>query len=79
VGPIDTVGLGLIAVGLGALEYVLDKGQEDDWFNSPHHRDLRHHRRGGAGQLRSLGMAAGASGGGSAALPRPQTSPLPIS
>ena len=34
VGPVDTVGLGLIAVGLGALEYVLDKGQEDDWFNS---------------------------------------------
>src|SRR5205085_10231523 len=24
----------LIAVGLGALEYVLDKGQEDDWFHS---------------------------------------------
>src|SRR3989440_10372349 len=34
VGPIDGVGLGLIAVGLGALEYVLDKGQEDDWFAS---------------------------------------------
>jgi DHA2 family multidrug resistance protein len=34
VGPIDGVGLGLIAVGLGATEYVLDKGQEDDWFNS---------------------------------------------
>ena len=34
VGRIDGVGLGLIAVGLGALEYVLDKGQEDDWFNS---------------------------------------------
>jgi DHA2 family multidrug resistance protein len=32
---IDYVGLGLIAVGLGALELVLDKGQEDDWFNSP--------------------------------------------
>jgi len=31
---IDGVGLGLIAVGLGALEYVLDKGQEDDWFHS---------------------------------------------
>src|SRR5213075_2628373 len=30
VGPIDGIGLGLIAVGLGALEYVLDKGQEDD-------------------------------------------------
>jgi len=35
VGPIDGIGLALIAVGLGALEYVLDKGQEDDWFNSP--------------------------------------------
>lgn len=34
VGPIDGVGLGLIAVGLGALEYVLDKGQEDDWLHS---------------------------------------------
>jgi MFS transporter, DHA2 family, multidrug resistance protein len=34
VGPIDYVGLGLVAVGLGALEYVLDKGQEDDWFHS---------------------------------------------
>jgi DHA2 family multidrug resistance protein len=34
VGPIDTIGLSLIAVGLGAMEYVLDKGQEDDWFAS---------------------------------------------
>ncbi|MFN2549914.1 MAG: DHA2 family efflux MFS transporter permease subunit [Myxococcales bacterium] len=34
-GPIDGVGLGLIAVGLGALQYVLDKGQQDDWFTSP--------------------------------------------
>jgi DHA2 family multidrug resistance protein len=33
-GPIDFVGLGLIAVGLGALEVVLDKGQEDNWFAS---------------------------------------------
>jgi MFS transporter, DHA2 family, multidrug resistance protein len=31
---VDWVGLGLIATGLGALEVVLDKGQEDDWFNS---------------------------------------------
>ena len=34
IGGIDTIGLGLIAVGLGALELVLDKGQEDDWFAS---------------------------------------------
>jgi DHA2 family multidrug resistance protein len=31
---IDYVGLGLIAVGLGALQIMLDKGQEDDWFSS---------------------------------------------
>jgi DHA2 family multidrug resistance protein len=34
-GGIDYIGLSLIAVGLGALELVLDKGQEDDWFHSP--------------------------------------------
>ncbi|HEY3819930.1 MAG TPA: DHA2 family efflux MFS transporter permease subunit [Polyangiaceae bacterium] len=33
-GGIDYVGLSLIALGLGTLEVVLDKGQEDDWFNS---------------------------------------------
>jgi len=31
---IDYMGLGLIAVGLGALQVVLDKGQRDDWFES---------------------------------------------
>jgi len=34
-GGIDYIGLALIAVGLGALEIVLDKGQEDEWFASP--------------------------------------------
>jgi DHA2 family multidrug resistance protein len=33
-GPIDFPGLSLIALGLGCLEVVLDKGQEDDWFSS---------------------------------------------
>jgi MFS transporter, DHA2 family, multidrug resistance protein len=33
-GRIDYVGLVLIAVGLGALQIVLDKGQRDDWFGS---------------------------------------------
>jgi DHA2 family multidrug resistance protein len=33
--PIDFMGFGLIALGLGSLEVVLDKGQEDDWFSSP--------------------------------------------
>src|SRR5438309_11566661 len=33
-GSIDYVGLGLIAVGLGALQVVLVKGQQEDWFAS---------------------------------------------
>ena len=32
---IDYWGLALLVVGLGALQVVLDKGQQDDWFNSP--------------------------------------------
>jgi DHA2 family multidrug resistance protein len=31
---IDYWGIGLLAVGIGALQIVLDKGQEDDWFAS---------------------------------------------
>jgi DHA2 family multidrug resistance protein len=33
-GVVDWIGLGLIATGLGCLEVVLDKGQEEDWFHS---------------------------------------------
>ncbi|HEX4515715.1 MAG TPA: DHA2 family efflux MFS transporter permease subunit [Polyangiaceae bacterium] len=33
-GKIDFPGIALIALGLGCLEVVLDKGQEDDWFAS---------------------------------------------
>ena len=31
---VDYTGLGLIALGLGTLQVVLDKGQRDDWFES---------------------------------------------
>ncbi len=31
---IDYIGLGMIALGLGTLQVVLDKGQRDDWFDS---------------------------------------------
>jgi DHA2 family multidrug resistance protein len=31
----DYIGLGLVAVGLGCLQVVLDKGQREDWFESP--------------------------------------------
>ncbi len=33
-GRIDSIGLGLLAVWIGALQYVLDRGQENDWFGS---------------------------------------------
>jgi DHA2 family multidrug resistance protein len=31
---VDFLGFGLVALGLGSLQVVLDKGQEDDWFGS---------------------------------------------
>jgi DHA2 family multidrug resistance protein len=31
---VDYWGIGMLAVGIGALQFVLDKGQEDDWFSS---------------------------------------------
>src|SRR5206468_1710287 len=31
---IDTWGIGMLAVGIGALQFVLDKGQQEDWFSS---------------------------------------------
>ena len=31
---IDYIGISLLALGVGALQVVLDKGQEDDWFGS---------------------------------------------
>ncbi len=32
---IDYVGFGLLLVGIGCLQIMLDKGQRDDWFSSP--------------------------------------------
>ena len=32
---IDYWGLGLVSLGLAAMQLVLDKGQQDDWFSSP--------------------------------------------
>jgi len=31
---IDYIGIGLLAIGIGALQVMLDRGQEDDWFGS---------------------------------------------
>src|SRR5262252_7681244 len=34
VSKVDTWGIGMLAVGIGALQIVLDKGQQEDWFSS---------------------------------------------
>jgi len=31
---VDWLGIGLLAISVGSLQYILEKGQEDDWFNS---------------------------------------------
>jgi len=33
-GAIDVWGIGMLALGIGALQVLLDKGQQDDWFES---------------------------------------------
>src|SRR5438094_6888045 len=31
---VDTWGIGMLAVGIGSLQVILDKGQQEDWFSS---------------------------------------------
>ncbi len=33
--PIDAIGLGLLILGVGALQFMLDNGNDKDWFASP--------------------------------------------
>lgn len=33
-GKLDAIGFGLLAVGLGSMQIILDRGQEDDWFGA---------------------------------------------
>jgi DHA2 family multidrug resistance protein len=33
-GPVDWLGIGLLIGGVGSLQYVLEEGNSDDWFNS---------------------------------------------
>ena len=33
--PVDRVGIGLLAIGVGSLQVMLDRGKDLDWFNSP--------------------------------------------
>ena len=47
----DWTGFAVLALGIGALQMMLDRGQSEDWFNS--HAD---HHRGGAGGARHLSV-----------------------
>ncbi|HZW32460.1 MAG TPA: DHA2 family efflux MFS transporter permease subunit [Isosphaeraceae bacterium] len=51
----DSIGLGLIALGLGSLEVIYAKGQEWDWFGDPFHRFQTFF------SLMVVGLAAGAA------------------
>ncbi len=33
--PIDKIGLGLLVIGVGSLQFMLDNGNDKDWFSSP--------------------------------------------
>ena len=35
ISEIDFLGIGLLAIMVGSLQFVLERGQEDDWFNDP--------------------------------------------
>lgn len=34
-GPVDWAGIGLLIVGVGSLQYVLEEGNRNDWFSDP--------------------------------------------
>ena len=66
---IDYWGLGLLVVGIGALQTMLDKGQEDDWFSSRFIVTCMVFR-GGAGGLRVPAVSCRAPDSRSAAVLR---------
>jgi DHA2 family multidrug resistance protein len=39
-GKVDVLGIGLLAVGLGSLQIMLEKGEQKDWFTSQYIMDL---------------------------------------
>ena len=68
---IDYIGLGLLALGLGTLQVVLDKGQRDDWFGSHFILVMTVICGRCAGRRDCLGVAAQESDHRSASVPRP--------
>ena len=63
--PIDSIGLALLVIWVGALQIMLDKGKELDWFHSGEVIALGIVALVGLDCLRDLGADRRASGGGS--------------
>ena len=59
--PIDTVGLVLLIVWVGALQVMLDNGKDADWFSSTAIVAAGHRRRGRLHRLADLGADRAAS------------------
>ncbi len=55
---VDFIGISLLALGVGALQVVLDKGQEDDWFGSRVYHPPCDRLGGLSGWSRYLGVAS---------------------
>ena len=72
--PIDVVGLALLVVGVGSLQFMLDNGNEKDWFNSPVILAAAATAIVAIAFLHSLGTHRQASSGGSALVRQAQFS-----
>ena len=60
---VDSWGIGFLAIGIGALQIVLDKGQEEDWFGSRFITTLARDHGGDAGGVHGPRTADARSGG----------------
>ena len=69
---IDYIGIGLISLGLGSMQIILDKGEREDWFSSQFHCGLFRADacRGGGGNY--LGNARKTPGGRYPDVEKPQ-------
>ena len=71
-GKVDYIGFGVLAIWLGTLQIILDRGQEDDWFNADVGLLGVGHLAGVAGLPDRLGTPRRAPAGRYPRLPQPQ-------
>ena len=73
---LDYIGIALLALGVGALQVLLDKGQEDDWFGSHFITTLVGHRGGLPDLAGDLGVVSKGARSSTCACSRASTSPV---